>query len=92
MGAYMSIPDVVDSKELTSVSMGQSATTFNVMMQPDDTATRLWQMAAEGRMIELVVLTLESGILALDNVYLTDVSMSDAGMAATLNAEAVRQF
>jgi len=92
MGVYMSIPDVVESVELQSFAVGDNSKTFHIMMAVDDTASWLWRVAANGEKVTLIVMTLPAQILALDDVYVTNASINDAGMTATLEAQEVRFF
>ncbi|MDQ1423198.1 MAG: hypothetical protein QOD72_696 [Acidimicrobiaceae bacterium] len=93
MGLYLTIPDIVESEELLSVSAAADGVTFSVVMRVSDTAVRLMRAASNGEHLPLVVLTTDTQILALDSVYLTDVSPSaadDPVVQLTLAAEAVR--
>jgi hypothetical protein len=90
---YLTIPDIVESVELVSVSAGADGKSFAAVLEVDNTAVRLMHAAMNGENLPLVVLTLESQILALDSVYVTDASQSGGDpplMQLTFAAEAVR--
>ena len=92
MANYLTIPEIVDSEPLLSISAGHDGVTFRVMMNVGDTSIQLMRALVEGRHIPLVVLTTDSQILALDSVYVTDVTIAGNSSEAyvTLLAEAVR--
>jgi hypothetical protein len=73
---YLTIPDIVESVELLSVSAGPDGVTFAASMAVSDTAVRLMRAAANGELIPLVVLTMETQIIALDSVYVTDATQT----------------
>ena len=75
MGLYLTIPDLVESEPLLSLTAGHDGLTFSVSMDADDTAVRLLRVSQEGRHLPLVVLTTDSQILALDSVFVTDASV-----------------
>jgi hypothetical protein len=87
---YLTIPDITESQELVSVSAAGDGKSFGVVMAVGDTAIRLMRAAADGEHLALVVLTLETQILALDSVYLTDASASADLVQVTFAAEGVR--
>ena len=93
VAVYLTIPDIVESIELLSVTAAADGVTFGAAMAVDATAVRLMQASANGEQIPLVVLTMETQIIALDAVYVTDVSES-AGERPVVHlsfaAEAVR--
>ena len=92
MANYLTIPEIVESEPLLSVSAGHDGVTFNVAMNVGDTAVQLMRARDEGRLIPLVVLATDAQMLALDAVYVTDVTIAGDSSEAyvTLLAEAVR--
>ena len=76
VAVYLTIPDIVESVELLSMSAASDGVTFSAVMTVDDTAVRLMQAAAKGENSPLVVLTTEAQIIALDSVYITDVEQT----------------
>ena len=91
MAYYLTIPEIVESEPLLSLSPSPDGVTFSVLIALGDTAVRLLRANANGEHIPLVVLTTDSQILALDSVYVTEVVMgtqSDAQI--TFAARAVR--
>ena len=93
VAVYLMIPDIVESVELLSVTSAAGGVTFGVAIAVGDTAVRLMRAAADGEQIPLVVLTMETQIIALDSVYVTDVSQSageDPVVHLTFAAEATR--
>jgi hypothetical protein len=93
VAVYLTIPDIVESIELLSMSTASDGVTFNASMTVSATAVRLVQAAAQGEHIPLVVLTTDTQIIALDSVYITNVQET-AGetpvVQFTLAAEATR--
>jgi hypothetical protein len=93
MGLYLTIPDMVESEPLLSLSPSSDGLSFAVMLEASETAVRLMHAAAEGQRIPLVVLTTDAQILALDDVYVTDAISSSTQppvMSLTFAATAVR--
>ena len=91
MASYLTIPEIVESEPLLSLSPSHDGVTFGVMIAFGDTAVRLMRANTNGEHIPLVVLTTDHQILALDSVYVTEVmtgSQSDAQI--TFVAQAVR--
>lgn len=84
MGLYLTIPDVVDSETLHSLTAGHDRLTFSVTLDAGDTAVRLMRFSQEGQNIPLVVLTTDSQIIALDSVFVTDVSVGGEPPVASL--------
>jgi hypothetical protein len=62
VGSYLTIPEIVDSEPLHSVSPGNDGHTFGVTMDVGNTALQLMRAHEEGRMIPLVVLTTDAQI------------------------------
>ena len=77
---------------MLSLVAGSDGVTFSVVIEIGDTAVRLVQSHANGEHIPLVVLTTDSQILALDSVYVTDISLASQQSEAyvTSGAQAVR--
>jgi hypothetical protein len=93
VAVYLTIPEITESQELLSVTPAADGKSFGVMMAVSDTAIRLMRAGGNGEHLPLVVLTLDSQILALDSVYVTDVVQSaqpDPVVSLTFAAEAVR--
>ena len=91
--AYMNIPGLVDAEPLHSVQTGSDGKSFDITISVGNTANDLFQANAQGRQYELVVLALDGGFLALDEVYVTSMSFSAADpslAAAGLQAREVR--
>ena len=92
MGLYLTIPDLVDSEPLLSLTAGHDRLTFSVSMDADDTAVRVLRVSQEGQNIPLVVLTTDTSIIALDSVFVTDASVGGEPPVAyfTFAAQEVR--
>jgi hypothetical protein len=93
MPAYLTIPGVTEGEELVAFTH-HDAHSFQVTLPGSPTGTWLFQAAAQGTSVELMVLTLDSGMLALDDVLVTSAhAASEHGsdlMAFSLEARAVR--
>jgi hypothetical protein len=76
MGLYLTIPDIVESEVLHSLSPDHDGLTFRAVMDVGDAAVRLVRASEIGEHIPLVVLTTDAQILALDSVYVTEASIS----------------
>jgi hypothetical protein len=94
VSSYLTIPEITESEPLQSVQVQHDNRSFVVVLSADSVAVRLNQAAQTGERLDLVVLTLESSIVALDNVYIvgSNFSQGDQGPLAelTFQAEAVR--
>ena len=92
MASYLTIPDLVESKPLLGVTAGSDGLTFSVVIETGDTAVRLFHSHEIGEHIPLVVLTTDSQILALDSVYVSDITLVTQQSEAyvTFAAQAVR--
>jgi hypothetical protein len=93
VSAYMNIPGVVEAEPLHSVQTQSDGKTFDITISVGDTANDVFQANAQGRHYELVVLALDGGFFALDEVYVAGVSLSagdPAYVSATLEAREVR--
>ena len=71
---YLTIPEIVESATLHSVQVGGDGKSFPVTMDVSDTGVRLMRAAQTGEHLPLVVLTLDSQIIALDSVYVAEAS------------------
>jgi hypothetical protein len=69
---YLTIPEIVESEEMLSMTAEADGKTFGVAIAVGPTAVRLMQAGANGEHLPLVVLTTGSQILALDSVYVAD--------------------
>jgi len=85
----MTIPGVADGVELSSFQMGHDSQSLVITTPMSELATWLWQAAVEGRSVEFVGILGPGVNLALDNVYVTDTSMSDYGGQETITATLV---
>jgi hypothetical protein len=89
----MNIPGLVDAEPLHSVQTGSDGKSFDITISVGNTSNDLFQANVQGRQYELVVLALDGGFFALDEVYVTSVSISAADptyVAAGLEAREVR--
>jgi hypothetical protein len=78
VGNYLSIPDVVDSEEIVALQSGADLRKWELTLPVDALSTRLFHAATNGERFPLVVLTTDSQILALDEVYVAQAWMSGA--------------
>ena len=86
-------PGVVDGQELHSLHPEPDGVSFAVTFDYNDTATRIMDAFSRGERYELVVLTMDSGIMALDDVYVTSASFAGGSSPAfqcSFQARAVR--
>lgn len=93
MALVLTIPDVVDSQELHSLHAEPDGVSFELTFDYNQTATRLMTAFERGEMIELVVLTTDGGIFALDDVYVASASFAGGHQSefrVSLQARAVR--
>ena len=92
MASYLTIPEIVESEPLLSISPGADGVTFGVVIALGDTVVRLVHSNGIGEHIPLVVLTTDTQILALDSVYVTEISLATQQSEAyvTFSAQAVR--
>ncbi len=91
MASYLTIPEIVESEPLLSLSPSHDGVTFSVLIALGDTAVRLMRANVDGEHIPLVVLTTDAQILALDSVYVTAIQMDAPNYAeVTFGAQAVR--
>ena len=93
MALALTIPGVVDSQDLHGLHREPDGVTFEIAFDYNDTATRLMTANQQGEPYELVVLTTDAGILALDDVYVVSTSIaggSSPDFRASLQAGAVR--
>jgi hypothetical protein len=90
----LTIPGIVESQELHSVHAEPDGVSFTLTFDFSDTATYLMQAVNRGERIELVVLTTDVAIFALDDVYVTSASYGAGDPAifhTSLQAGAVRR-
>jgi hypothetical protein len=71
MAYYLTIPEIVESEPILSLTAGSDGVTFSVVIEIGDTAVRLVHSNGIGEHIPLVVLTTDAQIIALDSVYVT---------------------
>jgi hypothetical protein len=92
MASYLTIPDLVESEPMLSLVAGSDGVTFSVVIALGDTAVRLVHSQGVGEHLPLVVLTTDTQILALDSVYVTEISLAAEHSEAyvTFSAQAVR--
>jgi len=93
VGLYLTIPEIVESELLHSVSPAGDGVTFGLTMDVGNTVVELMRANETGQILPLVVLTTDAQILALDDVNVTQVSISGqdpAGAYVALLAGAVR--
>ena len=93
MALALTIPDVVESQELHSLHAEPDGVSFEVTFDYNDTATRIMDAFSRGTRYELVVLTTDSGIMALDEVYVASASFAGGSSPAfhcSFQAQAVR--
>jgi hypothetical protein len=76
---YMTIPEVTDAEELESIQTEVDGKSFNVTTKMTATTGELMQIAAEGRLLPLVVLVTDAMTMALDNTYITSATVGDSG-------------
>jgi hypothetical protein len=93
MALALTIPGVVDSQDLHTVHPEPDGVSFAVTFDYNDTATKIMSAHQRGDPYELVVLTLDSGIMALDDVYVASASYTGGSspvFQCSLQARAVR--
>jgi hypothetical protein len=92
MAYALTIPDIVESEPVFSVSALPDGVTFGVVIPIDDIAVHLAHISANGEHLPLVILTTDAGIIALDSVYVTQSTFSDRESVAhiTFAAQALR--
>ena len=92
MAYALTIPDIVESEPMLSVSAFPDGVTFGVVIAIGDTAVHLSRINANGEQLPLVILTTDAAILALDSVFVTESTFSSQESVAhiTFAAQAVR--
>jgi hypothetical protein len=93
MPLALTIPGVVDSQDLHSLHPEPDGVTFELTFDYNDTAIRLMTAHERGELLELVVLTTDGAIVALDDVYVASASFAGGQQSefrASLQARAVR--
>jgi hypothetical protein len=89
----LTIPGIVESQDLHSVHSEPDGVSFEITFDYNDTAMRLMTALERGEKLDLVVLTLDAGIMALDEVYVASASFAGGDspeFRASLQAQAVR--
>jgi hypothetical protein len=90
----MTIPDVTEAEELVAFSTSSGDHSFNIVINAGATATWLFQAAANGTFIPLVVIVADGPVIALDDVVVSSALSGGSGvdtyMTFTLDAGAVR--
>ena len=76
MTRVLSIPGVVDSQDLKSLHAEPDGVSFEMTFDYNDLATRLMAMSSSGERLDLVVLTTDNGIIALDDVYIASAAFA----------------
>ena len=96
MAHYLTIPEVTDAEELVAFSTSSGDQSFNIVINAGTTATQLFQAAAKGTVIPLVVIATDAPFIALDDVVVSSALAGGSGgdnyMTFTLDAGAVRLF
>jgi hypothetical protein len=96
VASYLTIPEITDSEDLLSLTMGADGLTVETVIAGGDTSIRLQRASNAGELIPLVVVTTDAVTLALDEVYVTRVdTASHEGVphaAVSFQARAVRRF
>ena len=95
MSLALSIPGEIESQDLHSLHPDPDGVTFEIAFEYNDNAQRLMLALHRGERFELVVLTTDAAILALDEVYVASVSSPDGDppeFRGSLQAAAVRVF
>ena len=92
MAYALTIPDLVESEPVLSVSAHPDGVTFGVVIPIDETAVHLARINSNGEHLSLVILTTDAGIIALDSVFVTESTFSSNESLAriTFAAQAVR--
>ena len=96
MANYLTIPEVTDAEDLVAFNKSSSDHSFDIVINAGATATWLFQAAAKGTCIPLVVIVADGPMFALDDVVVSSAvsagSPVDAHMTFTLDARDVRFF
>ena len=93
MALALTIPGVVEAQQLQAVHPEPDGVSFAVTFDYNDTATTLMSAYERGEHYALVVLTLDAGMMALDDVYVTSASYAGGSspiFQCSLQAGAVR--
>jgi len=93
MALVLTIPGVVESQDLQSLHPEPDGVSFQLTFEFNSVATEVMKTFERGDKYELVVLTTESGILALDDVYVASASYAGGSspvFVCSLEARAVR--
>ena len=93
MTLVLSIPGVVDSQDLHMLHPEPDGVTFAMSFDYNDVATKLMSALSSGERIELVVLSTDNGIIALDDVYIASAQFAGGDSPefhCSMQANAVR--
>ena len=93
MALVLTIPGVVDSQDLHSLHPEPDGVSFTRAFDANETAMKIMSAHERGEPFELVVLTLDSGNMALDDVYVASASYTGGSSPLfefSLQARAVR--
>ena len=95
MAYYLTIPEITDAEDIVSFSMGSGDRSFTIVINAGATANELFQAAAKGTVIPLVVIVTDGPMFALDDVVVSSGLAGGTGgaenyMTFTLDAAAVR--
>lgn len=93
MALALTIPGVVEGQELQTVHPEPDGVSFAVTFDYNDTASKLMSAYERGEQLVLVVLTLDVGVVALDDVYVTSAAYaggSEPTFQCSFQARAVR--
>jgi hypothetical protein len=93
MTRVLSIPGVVDSQDLRSLHPEPDGVTFEMTFDYNDIAVKIMNAFSNGERIELVVLSTDSGIIALDDVYVASAAFAGGDspeFRCAMQASAVR--
>ena len=93
MALVLTIPGVVDSQDLQSMHAEPDGVSFELTFEYNTTAIEVMKTFERGDKYDLVVLTTDSGILGLDDVYVASASFaggSSPTFACSMQARAVR--
>jgi len=95
MTLVLSIPGVVDSQDLHSLHPEPDGVTFEMTFDYNDVAVRIMRAFSDGERIDLVVLSTDGGIIALDDVYVASAAFAGGEspeFRCAMQANAVRPF
>jgi hypothetical protein len=93
MAIALTIPGVVDGQDLHSLHAEPDGVTFELTFDYNELATKMLSAFERGELYQLVVLTTDNGIVALDDVYVASASYAGGDQSefrTSLQARAVR--